>query len=415
MMENLALRRLKSIAGHLQPSETLTGDLFLNRNPVSSSEKIDDASSPIIIGGMVLDINAVPNAHPVPGTTTPGKVQYVSGGVARNVAECMSKLGTRPFIISVVGLDMAGELLLKYWKSAGLSTEGILKLQGIATPVVSNVYDCSGELAAAVASVEAVETFVTPQWIKKFSHKIRSAPMVMVDANLNPLALKAACQLAGEFSIPLWFEPVSITKSVRISSIINYITFASPNVNELISMANALSLNKKFDFITKSFQSIETLFQMLKPAICVLLEKGVKVLSVTLGSYGVFLCCTGGPDFINEALNRRTASCSSRKLYELVNNNSLANRFHCNTETGMKSSSFAYHFPSLPASVVSLTGAGDCLVGGILASICAGIDLMQSIAVGITVAKAAVEAESNVPAKYSLTTIKGLLCLQMKQ
>ncbi|KAH7653877.1 Ribokinase protein [Dioscorea alata] len=390
MMENLALRRLKSIAGHLQPSETLTGDLFLNRNPVSSSEKIDDASSPIIIGGMVLDINAVPNAHPVPGTTTPGKVQYVSGGVARNVAECMSKLGTRPFIISVVGLDMAG----------------ILKLQGIATPVVSNVYDCSGELAAAVASVEAVETFVTPQWIKKFSHKIRSAPMVMVDANLNPLALKAACQLAGEFSIPLWFEPVSITKSVRISSIINYITFASPNVNELISMANALSLNKKFDFITKSFQSIETLFQMLKPAICVLLEKGVKVLSVTLGSYGVFLCCTGGPDFINEALNRRTASCSSRKLYELVNNNSLANRFHCNTETGMKSSSFAYHFPSLPASVVSLTGAGDCLVGGILASICAGIDLMQSIAVGITVAKAAVEAESNVPAKYSLTTIK---------
>ncbi|KAH7653878.1 Pseudouridine kinase protein [Dioscorea alata] len=309
------------------------------------------------------------------------QVQYVSGGVARNVAECMSKLGTRPFIISVVGLDMAGELLLKYWKSAGLSTE-------------------------AVASVEAVETFVTPQWIKKFSHKIRSAPMVMVDANLNPLALKAACQLAGEFSIPLWFEPVSITKSVRISSIINYITFASPNVNELISMANALSLNKKFDFITKSFQSIETLFQMLKPAICVLLEKGVKVLSVTLGSYGVFLCCTGGPDFINEALNRRTASCSSRKLYELVNNNSLANRFHCNTETGMKSSSFAYHFPSLPASVVSLTGAGDCLVGGILASICAGIDLMQSIAVGITVAKAAVEAESNVPAKYSLTTIK---------
>lgn len=35
---------------------------------------------------------------------------------------------------------------------------------------------------------------MTPQWIQKFSHKIRSAPVVMVDANLNPQALKAACQ-----------------------------------------------------------------------------------------------------------------------------------------------------------------------------------------------------------------------------
>lgn len=37
------------------------------------------------------------------------QVQYVSGGVARNVAECMSKLGNKPFMISVVGHDMAGD------------------------------------------------------------------------------------------------------------------------------------------------------------------------------------------------------------------------------------------------------------------------------------------------------------------
>jgi sugar/nucleoside kinase (ribokinase family) len=36
------------------------------------------------------------------------QVRYVLGGVARNVADCMSKLGTKPFMISAVGLDMAG-------------------------------------------------------------------------------------------------------------------------------------------------------------------------------------------------------------------------------------------------------------------------------------------------------------------
>jgi sugar/nucleoside kinase (ribokinase family) len=36
------------------------------------------------------------------------QVHYALGGVARNVADCMSKLGTKPFMISAVGLDMAG-------------------------------------------------------------------------------------------------------------------------------------------------------------------------------------------------------------------------------------------------------------------------------------------------------------------
>lgn len=51
-------------------------------------------------------------------------VCYVLGGVARNIAECMSKFGKKPFMISAVGFDVAGNLLLEHWKSAGLSMEG---------------------------------------------------------------------------------------------------------------------------------------------------------------------------------------------------------------------------------------------------------------------------------------------------
>lgn len=83
-------------------------------------------------------------------------VHYMLGGVARNVAECMSKLGTRPYMISAVGHDMAGKLLLEHWKSAGQCVEGIQRHQEIETAVVSNIFDVKGELAAAVASVEAI-------------------------------------------------------------------------------------------------------------------------------------------------------------------------------------------------------------------------------------------------------------------
>lgn len=35
----------------------------------------------------------------------------MQGGVARNVAECMSKLGAKPYMISALGFDMAGNIL----------------------------------------------------------------------------------------------------------------------------------------------------------------------------------------------------------------------------------------------------------------------------------------------------------------
>uniref|UniRef100_A0A5B7A8Z8 Putative ribokinase n=1 Tax=Davidia involucrata TaxID=16924 RepID=A0A5B7A8Z8_DAVIN len=188
-------------------------------------EKVKDVEAgPVIIGGMVLDIHATPSIPANPRTTTPGKVHYMLGGVARNVAECVSKLGTKPYMISVVGLDMAGNLLLEHWKSAGLSIEGIQRHQDIETAVVCNIFDVNGELAAAVASVETIEKFLTPEWIQQFGCNICSAPLLLVDANLSPPALEASCQMAAEYDIPVWFEPVSVAKSQRVASVVKYVS-----------------------------------------------------------------------------------------------------------------------------------------------------------------------------------------------
>lgn len=64
---------------------------------------------PVVIEGMVLDVNATSSMPANPGASTPGKVIFSLGGVARNVVDCISKLEARPFMISAVGFDMAGE------------------------------------------------------------------------------------------------------------------------------------------------------------------------------------------------------------------------------------------------------------------------------------------------------------------
>ncbi|XP_027936899.1 uncharacterized protein LOC114191733 isoform X3 [Vigna unguiculata] len=387
--------------GHQKP---LTSEVALRGKKLEHGD-----GEVVIIGGMVLDIHATPSVRANSGTTVPGKVYYVRGGVARNVAECMSKLGAKPFMISAIGFDMAGNLLLNQWKSAGLSAEvGILKDKDIETPVVCNLFDINGEVAAGVASVEALEKYLTPDWILHFRNSLPSAPVLMVDANLSHPALEAACKMAADMECPVWFEPVSVTKARRISFVVEYVTFVSPNEDELIAMANALSGCDEFQPLKESQKkniSVMSLFQLLKPAIWVLLENGIEMVLVTVGSNGVFLCNKGGPRHFKKHTEKINRTGFGGQLYKAFMQKNPPSRSSGISELNKSSHLFAVHFPSLAASVVRLTGAGDCLVGGILTSICAGLDIMQSVSVGIAVAKAAVEAEANVPNTFNLSAI----------
>ncbi|KAH9656559.1 PfkB-like carbohydrate kinase family protein [Citrus sinensis] len=422
--------RLNAVFRHLlqQPCEAnpVLHKVLLTSRHLQKQE----AAEAVIIGGMVLDIHATPSIPANPRTTTPGKVNYVLGGVARNVAECMSKLGSKPYMISALGLDMAGDFAFyfvsvlfffsffygtrKYtvgaleicwpvyrrliFSSYNLlfitfgNAYGIRRQKDIDTAVVSNILDVNGELAAAVASVESIEKFLTPDWIRQFIHHISSASVLMVDANLSPPALAASCKIAAECNIPVWFEPVSIT-------------VVSPNEDELVAMANALSGENMFRPIDRNKHSAESLFQTLKPAILVLLEKGIRLVVLTLGSDGVLLCSKELLSSMRIGLRKTKPYGFSRDLYKTVTSRCHSSRYSGAMEPAGGSQFFAVHFPALPASVVRLTGAGDCLVGGTLASISSGLDVMQSVAVGIAAAKAAVEAETNVPAQFNLTAI----------
>ncbi|XP_025807811.1 uncharacterized protein LOC112886211 isoform X1 [Panicum hallii] len=424
-MAEPANRRMEAVRRHLllPPPPSQPQPSPLRPNPLSSHTVVEVEPRPVIIGGMVLDIHAKPSVPPHPGTTVPGTVKYVSGGVARNIAECMAKLGTRSFMISVVGNDMAGDFLLKYWRSAGLCTDGILQVHDVATPVVSNVFDSSGELIAGVASVGAVEKFLTPSWLYRFRHHISNAPLVMLDANLPPDSLEAACisqkvdgnimlsyffPVAYESGVPVLFEPVSVVKSRRIAPIAEYITCTSPNEIELVAMANSLSPPVKYNYhkmeqCKDKAEAVEYLFEMLSPAMFFLLEKGIKMLVVTLGSNGVFICCKEHTDFVKDQRKCKQMPFSKQLLEK------LDGRFPSNNPVDLCRESCSrtcvFHLPAISASVISLTGAGDCLVGGVLSALCGGLDIIQSVAIGVAIAKASVESQANIPDHISATSV----------
>ena len=61
----------------------------------------------VVVGGANVDVMARPDAAAVPGTSNPGRVTVTPGGVGRNIAENLARLGTPVHLVAAVGSDAA--------------------------------------------------------------------------------------------------------------------------------------------------------------------------------------------------------------------------------------------------------------------------------------------------------------------
>ena len=67
----------------------------------------------VIVGGANMDIHGAPNAALRQHDSNPGTVQSSPGGVARNIAENLARLGVDCRLIAAVGNDHHGHHLEK--------------------------------------------------------------------------------------------------------------------------------------------------------------------------------------------------------------------------------------------------------------------------------------------------------------
>lgn len=73
------------------------------------------------------------------------------------------RLNANPLLISAVGEDASGIILMDSIKKLGLDASGINVSSELATAVYSAVLDSSGDLDAAIADMRAFEAIVSAQ------------------------------------------------------------------------------------------------------------------------------------------------------------------------------------------------------------------------------------------------------------
>ena len=355
-------------------------------------------------------LQATPEAGNVlhSGGSVPGNIRFVPGGVARNIAHNLAILGqitgsptlASPILIAAVGDDAAGSSLIESCEHIGINIDGVMIVPGGATPSVSIIFDGQGDVAASVADVNLLETAITPQILMEHRRRIQGSFCVLIDGDLSQKAVEvsnhlkknkknrgllvsltfffsfiwqAAARIARHESGTItWFEPVSAPKSTRAVHILPLLDYASPNLAELKSMAEAVKMylpKQSYSHCTalsEQFNSnsskIEQVFLSLRPLLQLVLNEGLGNVVLTLGGDGAALC----------------------------------------TMTKDKKQIIIYHCNALPATVVNCSGAGDCLVSGFLYALAIGKRPEQALTYGIAAAKSAVESDTNVPASFSL-------------
>jgi len=186
-----------------------------------------------VVGGMNVDIGGRPLKRPVAKDSNPGKVSVRPGGVGRNIAHNLRLLGLDVMLLSAVGADEHGGLLLQSCAVHGIDTSLCLRAEDENSSTYLYITDEHGDMQLAVADMD-VTARLTPAVMAERLEALNAACAVVLDANLPEETL---CYLASHVTAPLYADPVSTAKAGRMQAILPRLAGFKPNALE----AEALS------------------------------------------------------------------------------------------------------------------------------------------------------------------------------
>ena len=170
-----------------------------------------DRSGAVVIGGANLDVRARSTSRALPATSNPGTVTMTPGGVGRNVAENLARLGTPVRLVAAVGRDDPGERLLAETAAAGVDVEHVVRTDQPTGTYVA-VLGADGELVVAVSDMAGTDRLL-PDDVRRVEPLVAAAAVLVLDGNLSTATLDAGLEVAAAAGTPVLLDPVSVPKA----------------------------------------------------------------------------------------------------------------------------------------------------------------------------------------------------------
>ena len=194
---------------------------------------MSDATTVVVLGGANIDIVGRPGGRLLPGDSTPGSVAISAGGVARNIAETIARLGGPVSLVAAIGNDAWGEVIDYACTAAGVDTAQLFVVDAT-TDSYLVLLDADGSLHAAVNDMRLVAG-LDPTRLAARADRVDSATLLVVDANLPAESLRwIAGRTAGR---PLLADAVSASKAPRLMPVLDGIDTLKLTTDEAGALA----------------------------------------------------------------------------------------------------------------------------------------------------------------------------------
>ncbi|WP_174875811.1 PfkB family carbohydrate kinase [Vogesella oryzae] len=188
----------------------------------------------LLIGGANMDISGSSKQPLQDGDSTPGRIRCSPGGVARNIAENLARLGNDARLLTVVGEDLYGRTLLDACHKAGVDIRDCWTLPDEATSTYLSLHGPDGEMTVAINDMDILRR-LGPERLADKLERLRNASTLVIDSNLPEASLQWIFAHRGE--CPVFADTVSVHKCRRLLPWLGQIHTLKPNRQE----AEALS------------------------------------------------------------------------------------------------------------------------------------------------------------------------------
>lgn len=279
----------------------------------------------LVIGAAGLDIIGRLRGDLRTGTSNPAQIRASFGGVARNVAENLARLGQPTRLLTVVGCDSEGDRLLQEVEAAGVDIGAVRRSDEYATGTYLAVVNLAGELQTALDDMN-ITSLISPDYVRSHQDLFADASAVFVDGNLPKETLRTVLSLARKAKIPVCADPTSTGLALKFKPYLHRLAMITPNSDEAAALTELpVTASRRRVAVTAAKE---------------LVTAGVGMVIVALAEFG---------------------AC------------------YATSQTGG-------HVPAIKTAIVDPTGAGDAMTATVLFALLNDIPLDDAVQLGVSAA-----------------------------
>ena len=294
----------------------------------------------VVIGAIFVDIKGFPLDAYIPNGRNAGRIEYIHGGVSRNVVEDIANVELRPTFLSIIDDSALGQDVLTRLQNHKVNTDYVLrKPQGMGTWLA--VFNENGDVAGSISQ----RPDLMPLYdllLEKGDEIISQCDSIVLEADINKEIVKLVFDLAEKYN-------------KKVYSIVSNISIA----------LERRDLLKKFDCFICNEQEAGMLFNddftktSPKDLVKIIEEKisaaKIPALVVTMGAKGSVYANNLGESGI----------CPAKKVH-----------------------------------VNDTTGAGDAFCSGVAIGLTYGKTLEEAVHIGTTLASSVIVSNENVCPRF---------------